>query len=265
MQRRDLRNVDMKDKRVGIMTVKEKKEGSNSVWICECDCGNFVELCTSRLLSGTRKSCGCLERKAQKQFVENLTTHHESKTKMYKTWRGILDRCYNPNIKSYKYYGARGIKMCDEWKNSYEAFKRWSLENGYEKSKNRLQQSIDRIDVNGDYCPENCRWADSKIQSRNKNCVNLIMHNGEEITISEFCDINQITDKTFAYRWIKKGMTPEQVLKRWNEKENIPDYLIDCEEYAKQIGVTSAHVKRKIREGKLAGEQRGRKWYVIKI
>lgn len=246
------------------MTVKEKKHGSRSVWICKCDCGKTVEICTSKLLSGVRKSCGCMEEKAQKAFIKNLTTHNESKTKLYKTWRGILDRCYNPNIKSYKNYGARGISMCEEWKNSYENFRDWSLDNGYDESKNRNEQSIDRIDVNGNYEPSNCRWSDSRTQSRNKRNVRLIVYQDEDITISEFCEKVGISDKSFAYRWIKKGISPEQVLKRWNEKENIPDYLMDCEEYAQSKGITSAYVRSKINKGEIKGEKRGRKWYVLK-
>lgn len=265
--RNNYSNLDLTDQQFGFLKVKTKKENTKSVWICDClACGKIdVELHASRLLDPRRKSCGCKLIEIQQEFVHSRITHGDSKTRLFGVWKGIIDRCENPNIKEYKNYGGRGITMCEEWRNSFLSFKNWALNNGYIEGKNgKLEQSIDRIDVNKGYCPENCRWADSKVQSDNKTNNKIVIYNGERYSISKFCDAYGITDKSFAYRHFDKGEDAKTIIKLWNTKEDIPDYLMECSEYAEIHHITSHHVKRLINEGKIKGEKRGRKWYVLR-
>ena len=134
-------------------------------WLCKCDCGNTISVLGQALKCGHTQSCGCLKEKG------NPTHGFAKKERLYSIWRGIKIRCLNKNHKAYKYYGERGICVCDEWKNSYLVFKKWALENGYQEiilqnGNNKL--TIDRIDNNGNYEPNNCRWVDMSVQNKNK-------------------------------------------------------------------------------------------------
>lgn len=264
MKRRNLSKIDLTGTEKGMLKIIERVPNTKSLWRCECKCGKQLQINTSRLLDYRRKSCGCLGREINKNFGENNKTHGLSKTRLYKVYRSMIDRCYNPNIKNYKDYGARGITVCEKWLESFGNFAKWSYENGYSESKDRVLQSIDRIDVNGNYEPSNCRWADSKTQAINKRSTYEVYYKGDRTSISEICEIYKITNKTFAYNRFKKGYSIEEIIRDWNEKENTPQYLMECSEYAKEIGVCTASVRRMIRDGKLEGEKRGRKWYVIR-
>ena len=159
-------NLDLLGQRFGKLTAIAKVEGKTSTWVFKCDCGNEVVLKTSRILGG-QKSCGCLRKEVAKEWVNGHTTHGESKTKLYRKYRSILDRCYHNSGKKYERYGGRGITVCDEWK-EYSAFREWALANGYDETLPKGECTIDRIDVNGNYEPNNCRWVDSKVQAMNK-------------------------------------------------------------------------------------------------
>lgn len=137
-----------------------------SKWLCNCSCGNSVEADTHRLKSGSIRSCGCLHREVARK---SATKHGDSKTRLYVIWRGMKQRCFNENNPSYKFYGARGITVCDEWASSYQTFKEWALTNGYSND-----LTIDRIDCNGNYCPNNCRWVDWEVQFKNRRPTHYI-------------------------------------------------------------------------------------------
>lgn len=128
--------------------------------ICVCECGNKTKVERSNLISGATKSCGCLQKEKTKQ---SNTTHGMSNTRLHKEWRGMKLRCQCNTNHEYSYYGGRGIKVCKEWETSFETFMEWALSNGYQED-----LTIDRIDVNKDYSPKNCRWVDKKIQARNR-------------------------------------------------------------------------------------------------
>ena len=136
----------------------------NRVWKCKCDCGNIVNVQGSYLTSHHHtQSCGCLMRETTSK---TMTTHGKTGTRLYMVWKGMNARCRNPNHITYHNYGGRGIKVCDEWLD-FSVFEKWALENGYDETAKRGKCTIDRIDVNGDYEPSNCRWVDQKTQMNN--------------------------------------------------------------------------------------------------
>ena len=152
----------------GRLTVLERAEngkGGDARWLCICECGNKKVILGSHLRSGKIKSCGCY----QKEFLEKCRTKHGYRhTRLYGIWAGIKRRCYNPHEKTYEYYGGRGIRICDEWLNDFEKFNEWAFANGYDENAKRGDCTIDRINVDGDYEPTNCRWVDMNIQAKNK-------------------------------------------------------------------------------------------------
>lgn len=173
---------------------------SNGKGIFLCECGTVKEISRYNVERGAVKSCGCL-------FKEhpNNTKHSGSGTRLYIIWKGIRQRCNNPNCKIFKNYGGRGIKLCDEW-NDFNNFKEWAMINGY---KDNL--SIDRIDVNGNYTPDNCRWVTNKIQANNKRNNRLLTLNGTTKTMSEWSEETGIKVSTIWER-LNKGWSVERAL-----------------------------------------------------
>lgn len=261
--RKNYRNLDISGSRFGRLTAVKRADGHKSRWVFECDCGNTVELNYSRVLGG-QLSCGCLRKESQQIFGQSHTTHGQSKTKLYRKYRGMLDRCYRKDSRNYARYGGRGIRVCDEWRESFELFAEWAYATGYDPdADHRKEQSIDRIDNDGDYCPENCRWATASEQQRNRECTKLYPYNGEMYSASEFADKFGITSKNFVYRRLKDhGESLSQILERWNSVHNVPNNLIRLSEYADKCGVTNESALRWIHGGKLKAQRRGRFWYV---
>lgn len=199
--------IDLTGERFGRLTAIERAESRNgkSMWLCKCDCGKEKIIQAMNLTHGDTKSCGCLQKETIRQIS---STHNKSKTKLYRVYLHMKARCNNQSDKSYVDYGGRGISVCKEWSESYEEFMKWSYENGY---KDGLQ--IDRIDNNGNYCPENCRWTNRVAQANNRRNNNFIYFNGENKTLSEWeretgIDQSTIWARIYKLNWsIEKALT----------------------------------------------------------
>ena len=187
--------IDLTNQRFGKLTVIRldgKDHRHECKWLCKCDCGNETVVYGSHLRKGNTVSCGCVMRSAHK-------THGESKTRLYGIWQHMKSRCENPNVDHYYCYGGRGITYCDEWKD-FEVFKEWAVSNGYEDG-----LTIDRIDVNGNYEPGNCRWESMTVQHKNTRKAIVLEHNGERHTLREWAKVLGIPKSTLQARY-KKGV-----------------------------------------------------------
>lgn len=162
-------------------------------WICKCDCGKDCIVKTDHLRAGLTRSCGCLSEENRRTCNK---THGMAGTRIYKEWNSMRGRCNNPNNKRYGIYGGRGIKVCEEWNNSFEAFQKWAMENGYTD-----ELTIERIDVNGNYCPENCCWIPFSQQARNRRTsLRVIDKDGEEKLAMDIAERNGISMRIVSAR-----------------------------------------------------------------
>ncbi len=187
---------------VALRQIKKETDKKHAFWECQCDCGNKAIVRKDSLENGNSKSCGCilLERGYQK--------HGYSHTKLYSILYGMKERCYNPNHHAYASYGGRGIEICKEWLDDTESFIKWAYDNGYKEDLTKNKLSIDRIDVNGNYEPSNCRWVDKDVQNYNKRCTRKIFINGKEKTLLDLHNEYGIPIKTLRSRYAKykKGL-----------------------------------------------------------
>lgn len=195
--------TNLREMRFGRLIAKEPTENRGCgkvIWRCVCDCGKDAYVLNYNLLSGHTLSCGCLKKERLK---EASTTHGMTKSRLYRTWRHMIERCQNPNIRNYANYGGRGITVCETWQD-FSVFAKWALENGYNST-----LTIERIDNNKGYSPDNCRWATHFEQASNKRSNHLYTMNGETDTITN---------------WARRcGIAPELVFCRlydgWSEYE----------------------------------------------
>lgn len=208
--------IDLKGMKFGKLTVVGFYETKNkkSYWKCLCACGEFTIARSDMIKSGHTKSCGCLAQEISKKG--NHRTHELSKTKLYNVYHSMKARCYNKRNKDYPYYGGRGIEICKEWLDNFVAFYKWANENGYEKGK-----SIDRINNDGNYEPENCQWVDQKIQNNNTRQNHSIEINGIAKTLSEWCEQLNVPKSTVKYRVYNMNMTYKEALLHEGRDANV--------------------------------------------
>lgn len=176
--------------------VSNSKSG-NAKWVCRCDCGNIVAVIGSHLLSQHSTSCGCNR--------IGKTSKGHSKERLYRIWIRMRRRCLVQSDEHFKWYGGRGISICSEW-NEFEVFQAWAMAAGYSDN-----LTIDRIDVNGNYCPENCRWADIKTQANNRSSNRVLELNGKTYTVAQMADTFKISPTTIFNR-LRLGWSPKQIV-----------------------------------------------------
>lgn len=194
--------IDLRGQRFGRLTViRESKERLNGgvTWLCRCDCGNEVVVRSNGLRRGRTLSCGCYNH-------DVITKHGMGRTRLHGIWCKMRHRCQNPNSKNADRYYDRGIRVCDEWANDFNAFAEWALANGYSD-----ELSIDRIDNNGNYEPNNCRWATLKEQGRNKRNNVMLTYNGETHCMAEWAEITD-QPRTRLQRRYGRGWSDEEII-----------------------------------------------------
>ena len=197
-------------KNFGRLTVVERSEngrtsGGRSIvkYLCRCSCGNYVTVRANHLRSGNTKSCGCLNKEST---AKRSPTHGLSHERLYNIWQSMKQRCYNSKTEFYMYYGGKGVCVCDEWMSNFESFYNWAIANGYSDSK-----SIDRIDVNGNYEPLNCRWATSAEQALNRTDNHILEFDKKALTLTEWERETGIHRYTI-YSRLERGWSVERAL-----------------------------------------------------
>ena len=170
-------------------------------WIFLCDCGNTISEVPCKVLNGHKKSCGCRKKK-------RLLKHGHYNDRFYHTWWSMMQRCYNPEHHNYKNYGARGIEVCEEWKNVHN-FIEWAHAT-YPQTNQKL--SLDRINSNSSYIPENCRWTSQKAQVNNRRNTTMCEMNGVTKSLSEWCAEYQMPLSVVSSRIRVMGWPVEKAL-----------------------------------------------------
>lgn len=165
--------VDITGKKYGRLTVVCRVGSSprgEAIWLCRCDCGGEIVVRGTHLRNGNTRSCGCLGRETRVRNGHRRMhpIHNMSKSRLYGVWSGMKKRCNCTSHRYYKNYGGRGISVCDEWANDFQAFATWALSHGYDENAPKGKCTLDRIDPDGNYCPENCRFADMEVQQNNR-------------------------------------------------------------------------------------------------
>ena len=185
------------------------------MWLCKCDCGNIKKVRTNHLKFGSIKSCGCL-------LLLGNPKHNMCGTKIYNVYKSMRERCFNKNDKNYRHYGGRGIKICDEWldkENGFMNFYNWAIKNGYKKG-----LTLDRINVDGNYSPSNCRWTTMKEQSNNRRNNNYITYNGETHTLTQWSEILNIKYGTLQNRIQVQKKSNDMIFEKSTTKKRIRQY-----------------------------------------
>jgi len=185
---------------IGKDTTKDER-----YYLFKCDCGNVKSIIAYNVKRGATRSCGCYQNK----FRSDGNCHRTygfSHTRIDNIYKTIIGRCYYPSNNRYYLYGARGIVMCDEWKNDKMKFFEWAFANGYSEN-----LTIDRIDPHGNYCPENCRWVDCITQANNKTNNHRETIDGETHTLAEWSRISGINQAVILGR-LKRGWNPKEAV-----------------------------------------------------
>lgn len=193
---------DLTGQRFGRLVVigRDDRNSRKTYFNCQCDCGNVKSVRADSLKAGLIRSCGCMKKEQDRENLTAAHTHRMSGTRLYEIWQGIKKRCYNPHDVRYDRYGGRGIKVCDEWREDFRAFCNWATQSGYDET-----LTIDRIDNDGDYCPENCRWTNPQEQARNRSSNIRITIGNATKTLTEWCEIFQLDSKTILAMYHRNG------------------------------------------------------------
>ena len=192
-----------------VLKIAQDEKYKKKKWLCQCKCGELIIVESNNLISGHTKSCKkcSIKNKSEKSKIHGMTN-----TKLYGVWNGMINRCENPNTTAYKDYGKKGISVCEEWHNA-SIFFEWAIKNGYKEG---LQ--IDRINTQGNYCAENCRWVDRIQNANNKTNNKYIEYNGETKTMAEWARYFGVNYKNLS-RNLKKGYSLIQAIERDKNKD----------------------------------------------
>ena len=253
------RNIkDIIGKRVGLLIVGEasrRGQYGHVEWLCECDCGKTVFVRDASLRKGTTRSCGCMQRKVSSEINRK---HGMSQTKIGETWEGIKARCYKENHKSYKNYGGRGIYICDEWLEDPLKFFAWAENSGYKQG-----LRIDRINNDGPYSPDNCRWTTNAENQRNKRNTHFLTYRGKTQCLAAWSKETGIPVTTIDSR-LRRGCSVEEALSPINNITGLPSNIpalitingesLIITEWLKKTGISKSTYYGRIRSG-LSPEQ----------
>ncbi|MHC0037905.1 hypothetical protein [Pseudoneobacillus sp. C159] len=240
-----LKSQDLTNRKFGKLIVLNPN-AKNGFWDCVCDCGALTTVHYHNLLRGITQSCGCLSREILVARNKRNATHNMRNTRLYHIWDTMKARCYRSYSKDFKNYGARGISICEEWKSKFELFYEWAMENGYAE-----HLTIDRIDVNGNYEPSNCRWLTVKEQANNKRVNRYITIKGETKTIAEWSDKSGISQKALRYR-IESGWSEDDLLVPVGVQKiyiTIGDETKCINEWAREKGVSEYMIGSRYKAG----------------
>lgn len=195
--------IGKKQHNITVISHFKKGKYNSNYFRCQCDCGRVTDISVSHFFNDKQTTCGRFHKKYENSQIGE---------RLYNTWNKMVHRCYDPNNQKYYAYGARGIKVCDEWHNDYDTFYKWAIENGYE-----LGLWIERIDNDGNYCPENCKWATRKEQMRNTRRTKYITYKGETHSLAEWCENLNLYYPTINSR-LNKGWSIEKSFETPTEK-----------------------------------------------
>ena len=187
--------IDLTGQRFGRLTVIRRVEniGIKTAWLCKCDCGNEITVISNSLRTGNTKSCGCIAK-----------PHGGTRTRLYVVWVDMMARCYKQKSERYKTYGGRGITVCDEWHN-FSSFREWAMQTGYNPNAKRYECTLDRVDINKGYYPENCRWITMREQAQNTTRTHYISVYGERMNVSQASREYGVPVATISARLNKLG------------------------------------------------------------
>jgi len=237
---------DLKGKKFGYLTVIRKdgttKDG-NVIWLCKCCCGKETKVASSNLVRNFITSCGC---KRSKTISEKNKTHGKSRSRIYLLWSRIKVRCDKVTCSQYKNYGGRGITYDRSWE-KFEPFYQWAINNGYQDN-----LTIERINVDGNYCPENCKWITFKEQARNKRNTYRVKYKNKEYCVSELAEIVGIKVDTLKKR-LNKGISVEDAIKTTVVKrEKLLSYnneTYNMTQWEKKLGFKGGTLKERLKKG----------------
>lgn len=184
--------IDLQGQRFGRLSVLDKapNKGLRRQWRCRCDCGSDAIVGAASLRDGSTTSCGCFHRE---QVSERFSTHGMSGTATYRVWKSMRERCYSPAHKNYADYGGRGIGICERWAQDYRNF-------FADMGERPAGKTIERLDVNGNYNPDNCVWADATVQSRNRRSARIVNVQGRDMCVSEASELYGLCARTVGHR-----------------------------------------------------------------
>lgn len=191
--------INLSGLQYGRLTVINRVDGDNSKCVCSCSCGTIKTYWSSAITGGRTQSCGCL----RADISPHNKRHGMAGSPTYKSWQHMIDRCNNNRNPSYKDYGARGITICERW----SLFDYFLADMGVKPE----GKTIDRIENDGNYCPENCQWSDKTAQANNRRSSRIITHNGESLTLAQFARKFNISIGTLWYR-LKSGWSMDRAL-----------------------------------------------------